>query len=254
MKINTEGLVVSEQAVGEYDKLITVLTKKEGLIRAFVRSARNVKNKNSIGSQMLCYSDFLIYKGRDKYIITETVPQNLFFDLRNDIEKLALSQYFCELAILLVPQGEFSDEPLRLLLNSFYYLINKTIPAKILKSIVEIKMISIAGFMPDLVCCKKCGNYISDSMYFSLKNGNLVCSDCFKNHKDSTAILLNKGAVAAFRHIIYSEFNKIFFFELDPRSQELLSITAEKYLLEKTEHNFKTLNFYKTLLLSYDVN
>lgn len=247
MKISTEGLVVSEQAVGEYDKLITVLTKKEGLIRAFVRSARNVKNKNSIGSQLLCYADFLIYKGKDKYIITETIPKNLFFDLRNDIEKLALSQYFCELAILLIPQGEFSDEPLRLLLNSFYYLINKKVPSKVLKSIVEIKMISIAGFMPDLICCKKCGNYVSDYMYLSIKNGNLICFDCFKNCKDNTAILLSKGAVAAFRHIIYSEFNKIFSFELDIKSQELLSVASEKYLLEKTEHNFKTLNFYKTL-------
>lgn len=37
MNIETDGLVIKTQKIGETDTLITVLTSKYGLIRAFVR-------------------------------------------------------------------------------------------------------------------------------------------------------------------------------------------------------------------------
>ena len=40
MQINTDGLVIRESSVGENDRLITVLTREEGLIRAFARQAK----------------------------------------------------------------------------------------------------------------------------------------------------------------------------------------------------------------------
>ncbi|MBQ5566120.1 MAG: recombination protein O N-terminal domain-containing protein, partial [Clostridia bacterium] len=36
MKFNTDGLVIREQSIKEQDKLITVLTRSDGLIRAFI--------------------------------------------------------------------------------------------------------------------------------------------------------------------------------------------------------------------------
>ena len=42
MHIETDGLVIKEQNVGESDRLITVLTSKYGLIRAFASGVKNV--------------------------------------------------------------------------------------------------------------------------------------------------------------------------------------------------------------------
>ena len=35
MQINTDGLVIMERTVGESDRLVTLLTREEGIIRAF---------------------------------------------------------------------------------------------------------------------------------------------------------------------------------------------------------------------------
>ena len=46
MTIKTDGIVIKEQAIGEQDKLVTLLTREIGIIRAFANGARNPKNKN----------------------------------------------------------------------------------------------------------------------------------------------------------------------------------------------------------------
>ena len=79
MQIKTEGLVIMEKTVGESDRLVTVLTKSDGLVHAFVKGAKSLKNKNSISTQLFCYSRLVIYKGREKYIIDEATPIEVFF-------------------------------------------------------------------------------------------------------------------------------------------------------------------------------
>lgn len=45
LKITAPGLVIREQSIGESDKLITVLTAKHGIVRAFSRGAKRQKAK-----------------------------------------------------------------------------------------------------------------------------------------------------------------------------------------------------------------
>ena len=46
MKKETEGLILKEQTVGDKDRLVTVLTKDRGVLRCFVRGAKNMKNSS----------------------------------------------------------------------------------------------------------------------------------------------------------------------------------------------------------------
>ena len=43
MQVVTQGLIIKEQAVGESDRLVTILTKDEGVVRAFARRAKNLR-------------------------------------------------------------------------------------------------------------------------------------------------------------------------------------------------------------------
>ena len=45
MQINTDGLVIMERTVGESDRLVTLLTREEGIIRAFSPLAKTLKSK-----------------------------------------------------------------------------------------------------------------------------------------------------------------------------------------------------------------
>lgn len=122
MQVKTQGLIIREQTVGESDRLVTVLTRDAGVVRAFARRAKNLKDSKSAATQLLCYSRLSIFKGREKYMIDDAEPIEVFFGLRRDIAALSLAQYFCELAYLMVPEDTDSEEYLRLILNSLHFL------------------------------------------------------------------------------------------------------------------------------------
>ena len=102
----TDGIIIREQNIGEADRIVTVLTRELGVVRAFASGARRIKSKNLSSTGLLCYSRITLFRSKDTYRINDAEPLELFFDLRRDIEKISLAQYFCELALTLAPAEE----------------------------------------------------------------------------------------------------------------------------------------------------
>lgn len=245
MRTNTDGLILKEQNIGEKDKLVTVLTRHNGLVRAFVRGAKSVKNRKNSSTGMFCYSKLSLYKTKDTYIIDEAEPIELFFELRNDLEKLSLAQYFAELVITLVQEDEPAEEYLRLILNSLHFLAKGKMPNEQVKAITELRIMCIAGFMPNLIACDRCGEYETETMYFDVEDGLLYCENCVPS---DMIFQLDIGLIKALRHIAFSDFEKIYSFKMEEYALPDLSYITEKYLLSKLQRNFKTLEFYKDII------
>lgn len=243
MQINTDGLVIGEKSVGESDRLVTLLTREVGLLRAFAPQAKNLKNSKVSSTQLLSYSQFVIYKGKDKYVINDGHTLEVFFELRRDIESLSLAQYFCELASLLAPEETEAGDFLRLILNALHFLAKGTKPHLLLKPIVEMRMLSLAGFMPNLIGCDNCGVYESDPMYFLPSKGMIVCKDCIGRTQEQT-IAVAPGVLTALRHTIYADFEKLFSFSLQPAGLKQLAQISETYLLYVVGRRIPTLEFY----------
>ena len=245
MRTNTDGLILKEQNIGEKDKLVTVLTRHNGLVRAFVRGAKSVKNRKNSSTGMFCYSKLSLYKTKDTYIIDEAEPIELFFPLRSDLEKLALAQYFSELVLTLVQEDEPAEEYLRLILNSLHFLAKDKMPNEQVKAITELRIMCIAGFMPNLIACDRCGEYETETMYFDVEDGLLYCENCVPS---DMIFQLDIGLIKALRHIAFSDFEKIYSFKMEEYALPDLSYVTEKYLLSKLQRNFKTLEFYKDII------
>ena len=78
MKVEIDGLVINEQPIAEKDKLVTILTSTMGVIRAFVRGAKNIRSSKCAATQLLCYSKFNIYQSKDKYIVDDAYTVEMF--------------------------------------------------------------------------------------------------------------------------------------------------------------------------------
>ncbi len=243
MQLLTDGLVLREQAAGESDRLITVLTRSSGVVRAFARGARNLKNKSAAATQTLSYSEFSIFCGRESNTIDSADVKKVFFGVRKDLNRLTLAQYFCELGAALAPQEENAEDYLRLLLNAMHFLENGSRSPRIIKAAVEMRIMALSGYQPDLVGCSGCGCYESDPMYFSLKGGVITCGKC--RRPDGPAVVLTPGVLAALRHTVYAPFPKLFSFDLSEEGQRLLESASERYVLNQLERSFKTLDFYR---------
>ena len=46
MRLNTDGMVIREQNIGEADRRVILLTRDYGIVHAFARGARRIKIHN----------------------------------------------------------------------------------------------------------------------------------------------------------------------------------------------------------------
>lgn len=245
MQITTKGLIIKVMDVKDNDRLITVLTADFGLIRAFVSGAKRTNNKNHTTTTLFCYCDFLLTKSGDTYKVKESNLISSFFKLSSDIVKLSLAQYFCELAGVFASEDTAATEHLRLLLNSINFLCTNEKNIFILKALYELRILTISGYMPDLTACSYCGKFDDDLMCFYYENGSLACGDCKEDGKFS---YLDKTLLYAMRHIIYSDFSKLFNFTIPEEHAKKLSKISEEYLIFQTDRNYQTLTFFKSII------
>lgn len=246
MQMKTDGLIIRDMNIGEADRIVTILTREKGIVRASARGARRVNSRLSTATRLFCYSEFNLYKGREKYIIDDAEPLEFFLGINKDLEKLALAQYFAQLSLFLAPEEEPAELYLRLILNALHFIENEGRPLHLLKAVYELRILTMAGYMPDIVACRECGAYEADIMYLESLSGTLLCSDCsIQEHPDFAGwVALSKGALAAMRHAVYADFEKVFSFSLPEDTTKELAKAAESYLLCRLERSFPTLDFF----------
>lgn len=242
MLIQTKALVIKENNVGEQDRLVTLLTEKAGVIRAFARGARSVKSKSLSATRLFCYSSMTVWASADKYVIREAEPIEVFFELRDDIEKIALAQFFSQACMELAPQEERAEDYLRLTLNCLHFLAKSTRAAEQIKSIFELRILSLSGYMPALEGCAKCSEQNAEKMYFNTVSGELCCENC-----GAQGELLTASVLSAMRYIVYSDLKRVFSFNLSDESLAQLSRISERFFLAQTARSYTTLDFYNTV-------
>ena len=206
-RFTTDALVIKESIIGESDRLVTLFTRDYGIIKAFASGAGKLTSKKSSSTALLTYSTMSIAKRKDTYKIYEAQPIRVFFSIGSDIERLSISQYFCELALQMVPAELPNEEFLRLILNSLHFLGENSKDVDLIKAITEFRAAAISGYMPNLVSCSRCGKFEDDIMYFDLSEARLFCSDC---NQSNAYIPVSPTVLSAMRHIVYSELKKYF--------------------------------------------
>lgn len=243
--IRVEGLVLREQPVKEQDRLVTLLTKEQGLVRAFANGARNPKNRNLAATSLLTYGSFsLAVSASGTLTVRESNVIESFFGLREDLTALALAQYFAEVAAELAPAGDPAGEMLPLLLNAVHLLSLGKKDQVILKAGFELRFCALAGFMPSLVACASCGAYETETMKFCPNTGHLYCENCVPNEP---SVPVELSVIYAMRHICFSEANRVFSFRITGPAKEQLEELSERYLRAVSAHTYKTLSFYKSM-------
>lgn len=253
MQLKTQGIILKQRNIGENDRILTILTADFGLIEATARSVKSTRSALSAACQLLSYSDICLYKGKGNYIVNSAETINSFYSLRLDVVKIALAGYFCELTTYLSPTLDNANDYIKLLLNTLYLLQEGKKSETVLKSIFELRALSVAGFMPDFVCCKACSAFQKELMYFLPLEGLLVCEDCYGGSAYSLETTIKfkvfPPVLSALRHIVFSPPEKIFSFNLTDDSLLSLNFITENYTLLHTEGKFNSLGIYQSLKL-----
>lgn len=244
MRTTTMGLVLRATKTGEADRALLLLTP-DGLVSAMAKGALRLRSRLFSGTGLFCYSEFTLFEGKSMYTVDEAAVRQVFWGLRERVESMALAMYFAELAALLSPAGPEADAQLRLLLNSLYFLSEGKRPPGLLKSAYELRAMTLAGFMPDLVACADCVKYEGGRFCFDARRGRIYCAECAA--KRELACNLDAAALAALRYIVFSEDQKLFSFTLGEKSAAQLGAVTQQWVLFCVNRPLRSLEFLRTV-------
>lgn len=250
MELTTlRGIVIRERQSGDNDKFLDILTDTHGLIEVMARGVKKYTCRFAAAAQLYAYSTFCLSQRKDLYYIDSADPIRIFYPVRESLEKLSLVSYFSEIiSYAALPAKDGNGDILRLFLNVMHYLSDGTRDVALLKSIFELRFMSEIGSMPDVVGCTVCGTYSDEKMFFVVGDGTLYCEECFHKYRKQDALCISEPVLHAIRHIIFTDFNKLFNFRLTGNGMKILSDISERYLLIHIGRTFKTLDFYKAII------
>ena len=244
--IVARGIVLRETETKETDKILTVLTDKYGKIPVIARGARRKSCKYAACAQSLAYSEWTLYQKGDWYYANEGFTLELFNGLRKDLDAMALGFYFAELTEAVTAEDTPAPELLRHLLNGLYALAALGKPAALVKPAFELKLLCLAGYEPLADSCAYCGNPDPEQPMLDVVQGVLRCGTCGVQER-SLSMPLCPSSLAALRHIVYGDPNRLYSFTLGEKALKRLSDAAEAFAAAQLERGFRTLDFYKSL-------
>lgn len=233
-KIN--GIILAESNMGDYDKMLTMLTPNFGKISCSAKGARKPNSSLLAGTQMFCFGEYLMYKGTSTYHINSCETIEMFYKIRTDLDKLKYAVYITKIINDVTTENQNNYKVLQLYLNTLYVISNTDKDLDFVISIFRLRLLSIIGYRPEIGECKTCKTK-ENLTRFSIMDNGFKCEACGKQDKGS--ISMNETTKDAMRYIILAESKKIFSFQIPKESIEELKIISKVYLTEKLEKEYK---------------
>jgi DNA repair protein RecO (recombination protein O) len=154
--IKMNGIILSEHNMGDFDKMLTMLTPGVGKISCVAKGARRPKSALLAGTQMFCFGEYLLYKGTSTYHISSVEPIEVFYNIRTDLDKLRYSVHINKIIQDVTHENQNCFYILQLLLNTLYIISETDKDLDLILSIFKLRLLSLTGFVPNIKDCVNC--------------------------------------------------------------------------------------------------
>lgn len=234
--IKVKGIVLSESNMGDYDKMVTILTPNLGKISCAAKGARRPKSLLLAGTQLFCFADYIVYKGTSTYHINSSETIEMFYNLRTDLDKLKYAIHVNKIVQDVTDENENCYNILQLYLNTLYTISETDKDLDLTISIFKLKLLCLLGFTPRIMECVSCKQK-EDLHFFSIRDNGLKCEAC--SRVDKSAINMSQSTANAIKYVVTAPSKKLFSFNLKNESLEEFKLIAKVYFDEKLEKVYK---------------
>lgn len=171
-----EAIVLRTHKLGEADRIITLLTRERGKVRAVAKGVRRTKSKFGARLEPFSRVDLLVFEGKNLDIITQAESLNAYGqDLALDYSLWTAGQTMLETADRLTPEDSVSAESQYLLLvGALRTLVTGEHAAGLVLDAFLLRSLSMAGYSPTLNACVICG-VAGTQPFFHVSTGGALC-------------------------------------------------------------------------------
>lgn len=177
--IRDDAVVLRTQKLGESDRIITLLTRRGGRVRAVAKGVRRTRSKFGGRLEPFSHIDVQLYAGRSLDIVTQVETHTAFGDrLASDYPRYTAGTAILETAEKLT--AEEREPALRLYLlvvGALRALTEETHDARLVLDAFVLRALAVSGYAPALSECARCGTD-GPHRWFSVQGGGTMCANC----------------------------------------------------------------------------
>ena len=167
-----EGIVLRTHKLGEADRIVSVLTRGRGKVRAVAKGVRKTKSRFGARLEPPTHLQLLLYEGRELDIVTQVETLDHFRAIRDDLERLTRAVSMLEVADQLGLEGEANPALYEMLLGALRALAGHSGPLVV--PAFYLKVLALEGFRPMVEECVECGRG-DDLVAFDVESGGVRC-------------------------------------------------------------------------------
>lgn len=235
-QIKVNGIIIAENNMGDFDKMLTILTPNLGKIGCSAKGSRRPKSLLLSGTQFLCFGEYMLFKGSENYTMNSCETIEMFYNIRTDLDKLTYASYITKIINDVTTENQNSFNTLKLFLNTLYMISETDKDLEFITAVFKMRILKILGFAPNIVECVSCKTK-ENLKYFSIRDNGCKCISCSK--QDTSSIEMSDATRNAIFYIMKSDPKKIFSFELAENCMKELKLISNIYLNEKLEKEYK---------------
>jgi DNA repair protein RecO (recombination protein O) len=172
-----EAVVLRTHKLGEADRIVTLLTRQHGKIRAVAKGVRRTASKFGSRLEPFMVADVQLYEGRTLDIVTQAESIGAYGALiAEDYASYTAANAMVETADKLT-ESEGSLQQYLLLVGALRSLARREHGASLTLDSYLLRSLSMAGWAPSFLDCSRCGAPGPHSAMV-VQLGGVVCDEC----------------------------------------------------------------------------
>lgn len=241
----SEGIILKRTDFGEADRLLTVFTREQGKIRAIAKGARKPQSRKTGHVELFMRSNFLFAVGRDLHILTQAEMVEPYAALRDDLVRTTYAAYAVELMDRFLVEDERHLESYTLLMEALDWFSTHQ-DVRLVARFYELRLLTIAGFRPQLFYCVASGDPIEEQdQFFSAELGGFLAPE--HHMADRRAKPISAVAVKVLRYLQTRRWETVQVLQLKRPLHNELETLMHYYLTFILERNLKSVDFLQRL-------
>jgi DNA repair protein RecO (recombination protein O) len=186
-----DGIVLRTQKLGEADRIITVLGRSTGRVRAVAKGVRRTKSRFGARLEPFTHVDLMLHPGRSLDVITQAEVIRPYGEpLTGDYPRYTAGVAMLETAERFTPvEKEPALRQLLLLIGGLRALGEGEHDPRLILDAFLLRSLAVAGYAPALTECARCGapgksrdrgQAAGDLRLpaFAIAAGGMVCASC----------------------------------------------------------------------------
>lgn len=172
-----EGVVLRTHKLGEADRIVTMLTRGHGKVRAVAKGVRRTASKFGARLEPFMVADVQLYEGRSLDIVNQAESLGAYgAEIAGDYASFTAASAMVETADRLT-ESEGSPQQYLLLVGALRSLSRHEHDASLTLDSYLLRALSLAGWEPSFGTCARCtrpGEHTS----VVVQLGGVVCDEC----------------------------------------------------------------------------